>query len=62
MNNNNEPNQVLSVIESRSSGRAYSSEQLTQEELNVILKAGLMAPTGMNRQEVHFTVVFNHTS
>ncbi|MGN0319304.1 MAG: nitroreductase family protein [Lachnospira sp.] len=57
MNNNNEPNQVLSVIESRSSGRAYSSEQLTQEELNVILKAGLMAPTGMNRQEVHFTVV-----
>lgn len=50
-------NQVLSTIEQRSSAREYSAEQLTQSELDTILKAGLMAPTGMNRQEVHFTVV-----
>lgn len=48
---------VLSAIKQRSSARAYSTEQLTQLELEIILKAGLMAPTGMNRQEIHFTVV-----
>lgn len=50
-------NQVLSTIKQRSSARAYSTEQLTQSELDAILKAGLMAPTGMNRQEIHFTVI-----
>ena len=50
-------NQVLSTIKQRSSARAYSTEQVTQSELDTILKAGLMAPTGMNRQEIHFTVV-----
>jgi nitroreductase len=50
-------NQVLSTIKQRSSARAYSTEQLTQSELDTILKAGLMAPTGMNRQEIHFTAV-----
>lgn len=53
MNNN----QVLTTIKQRSSARAYSTEQPTQEELNTILQAGLMAPTGMNKQEIHFTVV-----
>ncbi len=50
-------NEVLSVIEKRSSARAYSAEPLTQAELDTILEAGLMAPTGMNRKEIHFTVV-----
>ena len=50
-------NQVITTIKERSSARAYSPEQLTQEELNTVLNAGLMAPTGMNKQEIHFTVV-----
>jgi nitroreductase len=50
-------NEVLSTIKQRSSARAYSAKQLTDEERNTILRAGLMAPTGMNRQEIHFTVV-----
>jgi nitroreductase len=50
-------NEVLTTIKQRSSARAYSAEELTQSELDAILKAGLMAPTGMNRQEIHFTVV-----
>jgi nitroreductase len=50
-------NEVLTTIKQRSSARAYSAEQLTQSELDAILKAGLMAPTGMNRQEIHFSVV-----
>jgi nitroreductase len=53
----NNQNQVLTTMKQRSSARAYSSEQLTQPELNTIIEAGLMAPTGMNRQEIHFTVV-----
>ena len=50
-------NEVLTTIKERSSARAYSDEPITQEELDTIIRAGLMAPTAMNRQEVHFTVV-----
>jgi nitroreductase len=50
-------NQVLEVIAKRSSARAYSGEMPTKEELNCILEAGLQAPTGMNRKEIHFSVV-----
>jgi nitroreductase len=50
-------NEVLTTIKHRSSARAYSGETVTEEELDAVLKAGLMAPTGMNRQEIHFSVV-----
>ncbi len=50
-------NETLTTIRQRSSIRAYKNEKLTEEELNILLEAGLMAPTAANRQEVHFTVV-----
>lgn len=50
-------NQVLEVIKRRSSARAYSGLELTGPELDAVLQAGLQAPTGMNRKEIHFTVV-----
>ena len=50
-------NQVLEIIEKRSSARAYSEEKPTQAELDAILDAGLQAPTGMNRKEIRFSVV-----
>lgn len=50
-------NQVLEIIQKRSSARAYSTEMPTKAELDAILEAGLQAPTGMNRQEIHFSVV-----
>ena len=50
-------NQVLETMKQRSSARAYSAEKLTKEELDSILEAGLQAPTGMNRQEIRFSVV-----
>lgn len=50
-------NQVLETMKQRSSTRAYSAEKLTQAELSSILEAGLQAPTGMNRQEIRFSVV-----
>ncbi len=49
--------QVLEVIKKRSSARAYSAEPLTDDELKKIITAGLEAPTGMNRRELHFSVV-----
>lgn len=48
---------TLSAIKHRSSARAYSKEEVTKEELEMILNAGLQAPTGKNHKEVHFTVV-----
>ncbi len=48
---------ALAAIRDRSSIRKYTNEKLTKEELDTIIKAGLMAPTAANRQEVHFTVI-----
>lgn len=50
-------NQVFEVIRKRSSARAYSNAELTKSELDAILEAGLQAPTGMNRKEIHFSVI-----
>ena len=48
---------TLETISKRSSIRGYENRKLTGEELEVVLQAGLMAPTATNRQELHFTVV-----
>ena len=44
-------NKVIETIQERSSTRGYTAEPLTQEELNILLHAGLQAPTAANRQE-----------
>ena len=49
-------NETLKVIEKRSSTRSYTAEKLTQEELDILVKAGLQAPTATNRREIHITV------
>ena len=48
---------VKEAIEKRSSTRGYTLEQLSKEEVDTLLTAGLQAPTGQNKQERHFTVV-----
>lgn len=50
-------NQVLEVMKKRSSTRAYTDKVLAESELEAVLEAGLQAPTGMNRQEIRFSVV-----
>lgn len=50
-------NQVLDAVKTRSSTRGYTPEPLTGAELNALLHAGMQAPTAINRQEVHFTVL-----
>ena len=51
--------EVLQTISSRRSHRAYKKEQLTEDVLSAILKAGLEAPSARNRQPWHFSVVQN---
>lgn len=48
---------VLKAIEARFSTRGYSSEKLTKDQLDSLIRAGLQAPTAANRQEIHITVV-----
>lgn len=50
-------NQTLQDISGRRSVRAFGPEQITEEELRVILEAGKAAPSSKNRQPWHFTVI-----
>ena len=48
---------VLQAISNRRSHRSYKEEQLTEERLSAILKAGLESPSARNHQPWHFSVV-----
>jgi nitroreductase len=50
-------NEVLQIIRQRRSIRKYQDRQIPKEDCSSIIEAGLYAPTGMNRQAVHITVV-----
>ena len=51
--------EVLQNILTRRSVRSFKEEQVKDEELDLILKAGTYAPSGMNKQSWQFTVVQN---
>lgn len=48
---------VLQAISNRRSHRSYKEEQLTEEVLSAILKAGLESPSARNQQPWSFSVV-----
>ena len=48
---------VLKAISDRRSHRAYKREQIPEETLSAILRAGLEAPSARNHQPWQFTVV-----
>jgi nitroreductase len=50
-------NETLNVLLSRRSIRKYKSEPLKQEDLDAILEAAIYAPSAMNGQGWHFSVV-----
>ena len=52
-------NPVLQAIADRRSNRGYKPEQITPEQLKIILDAGEQAPSARNAQPWHFTVVQN---
>lgn len=52
-------NEVLKTIRNRRSVREYKSEQIIREHLDQIIEAGILAPSAMNEQPWHFTVIQN---
>lgn len=50
-------NEVLKAIRNRRSTRKYKDQQLSEEELQTILEAGIQAPSANNSQSWHFTVI-----
>ena len=52
-------NPVLQAIADRRSNRGYTSDPITQEQLDALLTAAVQAPSARNDQPWHFTVVQN---
>ncbi len=52
-------NEALKNLETRRSCRSYTEEQVSDCDLDAIIKAGIFAPTGMNQQETFFVAVRN---
>lgn len=52
-------NAVLENIQRRRSVRKYLPEQISDQELSLILEAGRFAPSGSNHQTTHFLVLQN---
>jgi nitroreductase len=52
-------NETIKTLLNRRSVRTYKPEQIKDEDLQIILKAGMYAPSAMNQQSRHFTVVQN---
>ena len=52
-------NEILKTIKSRRSVRAYTEQQISQEDLTAILEAATYAPSGMGLQTWHFTAIQN---
>lgn len=50
---------VFSTVKGRKSIRAYSSRDIEDEKLKLVLEAGRLAPSANNRQEWKFIVVKN---
>ena len=52
-------NQILETIKSRRSIRQFKPDQLNEADLAAIIEAGCYAPSAMNGQSWHFTVIQN---
>lgn len=50
-------NETIKTILKRRSIRSFKHNQINDEELKLIIKAGLFAPSAMNRQPCHITVL-----
>jgi nitroreductase len=52
-------NETLKVIKDRRTTRKFKPEQIREEELEIILEAGIYAPSAHNDQPWNFTVIQN---
>ncbi len=51
--------EVIEAILTRRSIRKYSREKITDNQIEIILKAAMYAPSAMNQQPWHFIVIDN---
>lgn len=56
---NKQMNETLQTIKARRSVRAYTEQQVSAEDLNLILEAATYAPSGMHLETWHFTAIQN---
>jgi nitroreductase len=49
--------EVLETIKNRTSIRKYTSEQITKEEMDILIEAGRLAPTAANQQRFKLVIV-----
>ena len=49
-------NETLQTIKARRSVRAYTEQQVSAEDLNLILEAATYAPSGMHLETWHFRI------
>lgn len=52
-------NKTLEVLKKRRSVRKYKPEQIRDADLETIMEAAIYAPSAMNQQKWHFTVIQN---
>lgn len=57
MNNKEYENQTIETIFSRKSVRNFTDEKVTKEQLELIVKAGMAAPTAVNMQPWSFVII-----
>ena len=49
--------EMIDLLHNRRSVRKYTADAVTEEQLSLILKAGLLSPTSHNSKPWHFIVV-----
>ena len=52
-----EKNQIFENIMSRTSVRSYTEKPVEQEKVEIMLRAGMAAPSACNKQPWHFVVI-----
>lgn len=50
---------IYNTITCRHSARKFTNQEVTNQQINQIIEAGLSAPSGQNTQPWHFTVIQN---
>ncbi len=50
-------NPVLQTIKTRRSSRSFQTDEVSKDEIEAIIEAGLYAPSAHNHQSWHFTVI-----
>ena len=53
--------EIIEVIFTRKSVRSFSAKEIDKEIIDTLLRAGMAAPTGVNKQPWKFVVVKNKT-